>query len=282
MSDPAEDRKRQSREFWDRMAAQWERRRELNERSTSHVNDWLVNAIDPAPGHTVLELAAGTGETGFLAATRVGESGRLISSDFSPEMVSAAERRAKDLGITNADFRVLDAEDLDLADDSVDGIVCRFGLMLFPDPRRALSEVRRVLRAGGRFACSTWGPPDRNPWMTTSGRLMIERGLMEPPAPDGGPGMFTLPDAETIAPLLGDAGFDLVRTEAMEVAWRFASADEYWAFVSELQGPVAVAISELDEAGRAEVRSALEERARAFERDGGYLLPGLAINTVAS
>ena len=91
-------------------------------------------------------------------------------------MVRAAERAAAMSGIDNAVFRVLDAENLDLADDSVDGAVCRFGLMLFPDRQRALSEVRRVLRPGGRFSCTTWGPPDNNPWMTVSAGIMIERG----------------------------------------------------------------------------------------------------------
>lgn len=282
MTDSPEDRKRQSREFWDRMASQWARRQELNTRSTSNVSEWLVDAIYPAPGQTVLDLAAGVGETGFLAAARIGDDGRLISSDFSPEMVRAAESSAQALGIDNAEFRVLDAENLDLADDSVDGVTCRFGLMLFPDPRRAAGEVRRVLRPGGRFSCSTWGPPDRNQWMTTSARLVIERGYMEPLASDGGPGMFAMADGESVVSLLKDAGFESARTEPMEVAWQFETGDEYWLFVSTLQGPVAAAISELDDDQMLQVRSELEERASTFASNGGYALPGLSVNTVAS
>jgi ubiquinone/menaquinone biosynthesis C-methylase UbiE len=283
VSDSPEDRKAQSREFWDRMASQWEARRELNARSTSNVSGWLVDAIDPQPGHTILDLAAGVGETGFAVAARLGADGRVISSDFSPEMVRASERGAEDLGIDNVEFRVLDAENLELADGSVDGVTCRFGLMLFPDPRRAASEIRRVLRPGGRFACSTWGPPDRNQWMTTSARLMIERGYMEPFASDGGgPGMFAMPDGETIEPLLKEAGFESVRTETMDVAWRFETGDEYWSFVSTLQGPVAAAISELDDEQKLRVRGEVEERAGQFASNGGYALPGLSVNTVAS
>jgi ubiquinone/menaquinone biosynthesis C-methylase UbiE len=283
VSQSPEEQKAQSREFWDRMALQWERRRQLNARSTSHIDEWLVDAIGLEGGETVLDLAAGTGETGFEAARRVGHDGRLISSDFSPEMVRAAERAGTELGITNAEFRVLDAEDLDLDGDSVDGVVCRFGLMLFPNASRALGEIRRVLRDGGRFACSTWGPPDKNPWMTTSAGIVIERGLMDPPGGgDGGPGMFAMADAQTIAPLFEAAGFESVRTETMDVAWRFGSADELWAFASELQGPVAVAISELGPEERADVRRELEERARPFADGRGYALPGLALNTVAS
>lgn len=264
------------------MAAEWERRSELNARSTSHIDEWLVDSIDPADGDTVLDLAAGTGEAGFAAASRIGQAGHLISSDFSPEMVRAAERAGKGLGLTNAEFRVLDAEDLDLTDDSVDGVLCRFGLMIFPDPGRVLAEIRRVLRDGGRFACATWGPRDKNPWMTTSAGIVIERGLMEPPGRDGGPGQFSMPDAQTVEPLFKAAGFESITTETIEVAWRFESADELWGFASELQGPISAAISELGPEDQLDVRRELEERARPFAEGDGYALPGLAVNTVAS
>ena len=264
------------------MAAQWEKRRQLNARSTSNVNPWLVDAIEPAAGDTVLDLAAGAGDTGFEAASRIGETGRLIVSDFSPEMVHAAERAAADEGITNADCRVLDAEDLDLADDSVDGALCRFGLMLFPNASQALGEIRRVLRDGGRFACTTWGPPDKNPWMTVPAGIVIERGLMEPFSGDGGPGMFAMPDAQTVEPLFEAAGFESVKTETIDIAWQYETADDLWAFVSRLQGPVTAAISELGPEDQLDVRRELEERVRPFAEGGGYALPGVALNTVAS
>src|ERR671924_1103913 len=120
------DRRRVSYELWERMAEPWERRRELAWRWTGKVSEWLVDRLDPKPGETLLELAAGTGETGFLAAGRLGSRGRLISSDFSPQMVQAAARRAKELGISNADFRGLDVERLNLDDASADGVLCRF------------------------------------------------------------------------------------------------------------------------------------------------------------
>ena len=204
-TDTLAQHRRNSYELWERMSRPWERRRKLAWRSTRKVSEWLVDRVDPKPGQTILELAAGTGETGFLAAARIGEEGRLISSDFSPEMVKAAERVAQELGVTGAEFRVLDAEHIDLDDASVEGVLCRFSYMLVSDALQALRETRRVLRAGGRLAFSTWGNPVRNPWMTFSARLMIQRGLMEPFS-SGGPGMFAMPDAETIVPLVSLCG----------------------------------------------------------------------------
>jgi ubiquinone/menaquinone biosynthesis C-methylase UbiE len=275
-----EERKRQSYELWERMAKVWERRRELAWRWTRPVGEWLVDRLDPQPGQTILDLAAGTGETGFLAARRLGKEGRLISSDFSPQMVGAAERVAKELGVENAEFRVLDAEQLDLGDGSVDGVLCRFSYMLMSEPLQALRETRRVLRPGGRLAFSTWGADTRNPWMTFSASVMVERGLMEPFSSQG-PGVFSMPDEETIVPLVREAGFDQIEVEEMELRWRFESSDELWILASEMQGPVASAIATLDEEQQRTVRAAIEEGAAEFAIGDGYELPGLSINVVA-
>src|SRR3954465_15361411 len=95
------------------------------------VSHWMVDAIAPQPGHTVLELAAGPGDTGFLAAELIQPGGTLISSDFSPEMLSVPQRRAEALGVPNVRFRQIDPErsiDLDAA--GVDGVLSRWGYML--------------------------------------------------------------------------------------------------------------------------------------------------------
>ncbi len=121
----------------------------------------MLRALDPRPGDTLLELAAGVGDTGFEAAEIVGGGGRLITSDLSPAMLEAARRRAAELGLGNVDYRVIDAEHIPLDDDSVDGMLCRFGYMLMPDPRAAFAETRpsaapgrpgRARRSGARWS----------------------------------------------------------------------------------------------------------------------------------
>ena len=137
----------------------------------------------PRTGDTVLELAAGAGDTGFEAAAIVGERGRLISTDFSPAMLEAARRRGAELGVGNVEYRVIDAERIELDDDSVDGVLCRFGYMLMADPAAALAETRRVLRPGGRLALAVWGAPERNPFFGIIGIGLVQRGHMPPPEP---------------------------------------------------------------------------------------------------
>jgi ubiquinone/menaquinone biosynthesis C-methylase UbiE len=115
------------------MAPGWHARREEMRQWSHPISQWMIRKLDPQPGDTLLELAAGLGDTGLMAARRVGESGRIIITDFAPEMVAAARRRAQEVGVENAEFRTLDAERMDLEADSVDGVLCRWGYMLMID-----------------------------------------------------------------------------------------------------------------------------------------------------
>ena len=161
--------RRTSLENWRTMAAGWERRRASIESGSALVAEWLIRELAPQPGDTILELAAGPGDTGFAAAPLVGEEGRLISTDFSPEMVEVARRRGVELGLTNVDHRQLDAERLELEDDAVDGVICRFAYMLMADTAAALAETRRVLRPSGRLVLAVWRGPEKNPWVAIAG-----------------------------------------------------------------------------------------------------------------
>ncbi len=147
----------------------------------------------------MLDLASGTGD---ITEAVAGLVARVISTDLSAVMVEAARRR----GVANAEHRVMDMQQIDLPDSSVDAVVSRFGYMLVPDPARALRETRRVLRDGGALAFATWAPANRNPWATAYGPVLIERGLQEPPKP-GEPGQFSLSSDEEIEPLVREAGF---------------------------------------------------------------------------
>jgi ubiquinone/menaquinone biosynthesis C-methylase UbiE len=264
---------------WQEIAPAWERGRELLWESTRAVSEWLVDQLDPRPGQTILDIAAGTGETGFLAAERLGETGHLISSDLSPHMVEAAQRVAGLFGVANAEFRVLDAEQLDLPDASVDGVISRFGYVLRGEPPAALSEVRRVLRPGGNFAFAVWAEREQNDWMTVPATVMEERGHL-PPQTKAEAALSARRNALSITRLLPDAGFESAEIAEMPVAYRFANADELWFFVSELRGPVALALAKLDEGERGAIREEIEQRADRTGR--GFELAGVSLNVITS
>ncbi len=161
---------------WEALAERWERGQDLLWQATRKVSEWLVGRLDPQPGETVLELSAGTGQTGFLAAARLGPRGHLISSDREPRMVAAATRNGSELGLTNVSFALLDATRLELEAGSLDGVLSRFGYILRGDPPAALAEVRRVLRPDGRLAFAVWASRERNSWMTIPADVLTARG----------------------------------------------------------------------------------------------------------
>lgn len=263
------------------MAAGWERSREGIEDFSQPVRDWLVEALAAKPGDTVLELAAGGGDTGFEVAPLLGETGRLISSDRAPAMVEVARRRAAELGLRSVELRVLDAENLDLPDDSVDGVLCRFGYMLMADPARALAETRRVLRPAGRLAFAVWSTADRNPWVSTAGRIFVERRLVPRPEP-GAPGMFVMADEEGTRGLLEGAGFRDIRLEEVHVQFAVVDIDEYVFRSRQTGGMFETVYGGVSSAEREAIKVELARRFEPFAANGGYLLPGVALCAAAS
>jgi ubiquinone/menaquinone biosynthesis C-methylase UbiE len=271
-----------SRAVWDDMAPGWERHRDFMWKTTRHVGEWLVDQVGPRPGDVILDVAGGPGEVGFLAAPLVGESGRVVETDFAPGMVEVARRRADELGLGNVETRVLDAQAMDLGDDSVDGIVCRWGFMLMLDPQSALRECRRVLKDGRRVALSVWAGPEKNPWVTVTGMTMMQLGHEPAGDPFGPGGMFSLADHDTIRSVLAEAGFRDVTIEEMPVEWRFDSFDQSWEFTTQVAGALAALVKELPEDEVARLRSALESNEEAFRTEAGLALPGVTINVVAT
>jgi ubiquinone/menaquinone biosynthesis C-methylase UbiE len=263
------------------IAPGWERQRARIENAVAPIREWLIRELAPRAGDTLLELAAGAGDTGFEAAAAVGERGRLISTDFSPEMVEVARRRGAELELRNVDYRVIDAERIELEADSVDAVLCRFGYMLMADPAAALAETRRVLRPGGRVALSVWSAGERNPWLTILGRLLLDGGHVPPPEP-GSPDPFDMAIAEDTRALLKSAGFAVVRTEEVSLHFAFRDVDDYLGYAADTAGPMAIVLRELSDGDRDALGSRLEGEFGPYAADGGYELPAVSLNAVAS
>jgi SAM-dependent methyltransferase len=176
---------------------------------------------------------------------------------------------------------VIDAERIELEDDSVDGVLCRFGFMLMADPMRALTETRRVLRPGGRLALAVWRESARNPWISLSGRVLAERGLVPPPEP-GAPGMFTMASDEQVRELVEGAGFAIEGLEDVPVLFHYENVDEYVVTARDTGGMFARAWGDASEEEREKVTAQLTEAFAPFAVDGGYELPGVALCAAAA
>jgi ubiquinone/menaquinone biosynthesis C-methylase UbiE len=271
----------QSLETWGQMATGWADRRDWMFGITGLVIDWLAQKADPQPGQTMLDLAAGTGDLGFQVAARVGPEGRVISTDFAPEMVEVARRAGEARGLENVEYRVLDAERMDLDDDSVDGVVCRWGYMLMADPAAALRETRRVLRQGGPLAFAVWMTPDRNPWAAVPGMTLVQRGHMPPPEP-GAPGIFALGERDRVRGLVTEAGFDEPELEEIAFEFRYVDFDDLWDALVRLAGPLARLIKALPDDERQATREAILESVAPYQNaDGSYTAPAASWGVLA-
>jgi SAM-dependent methyltransferase len=247
------------------------------ERASRPVTERLLERLEARPGDTILELAAGTGVVGLAAALGLQGEGRVIVSDFSAPMVEAARRRGGELGLGNVEYRVLDAERLDLADDSVDGVVCRWGYMLMADPAAALAETRRVLRDGGRLSCAVFSRAESNPWAAVPGSVLRDRGHMPPPE-TGAPGILALGDPDRLRQLIVEAGFSEPAIDEVAFTWSFADEDDYWQFLTGVAGAISMVLERLDEPERRAVRDDLVERLAPYGvAGGGYALPAVCL-----
>jgi SAM-dependent methyltransferase len=278
----AEAYRADSRQRWEAAASGWERHREALMRDTMEVSRWMLDAAGLQPGHTVLELAAGTGDTGLMAAELVAPGGKAIITDGAEAMVEAARERAKEVGATNVELRTMEAEWIDLPAASVDAVLSRFGYMLLADPEAALRETRRVLRPGGRVALAAWDAAEHNPWLTRIGAVMIERGLMERESPGTpGPLAFSLPGR--IEELLDAAGFDDVEVQPLGLEFHADSLDEWWDHAVATSGRISRIVAGLSPAEHYRVRDAVDEAYAEFVRpDGSVVIPGRALVAAAS
>jgi SAM-dependent methyltransferase len=267
---------------WDRAAAGWERRAKRLRDVAMPVSAWMVEHLQLHPGQQVLELAAGPGDTGFLAAELVAPGGTLISSDASEAMLDVARRRAREQAIENVQFARLQLEWIDLPAASVDAVLCRWGVMLLVDPTAALSEIRRILRPGGRATLAVWDLAELNPWATIPGRALVELGHAEPPDPSA-PGMFALAAPGQLQARLEHAGFLEIVIDAIRLDRTYESADEYVLETLDLSRPFAEVYETLDDDERSEVLRKITALAGSYTTGaGGLLFPGRSLVAAAS
>jgi SAM-dependent methyltransferase len=277
-----DDLRAEARERWERASAGWGRR-------ADRIRDWgmpvsmaMVDALALQPGQTVLELAAGPGDTGFLAAELVQPGGMLICSDGAEAMLEVARERAQATGANNVEFRQLELEWIDLDTASVDGVLCRWGIMLIVDPEAAAQEIRRVLRPGKRAAFAVWAAPERNPWATIPTAVMIRRGHAEPPDRDG-PGMFALAAPGALEELLGGAGFTDVVVRPTELVRQYAEAAAFLAETADMSPLFGAAYTELPVEEREAIADDLIAALAPFtDGDGTVTLPGTSLVAVAT
>ena len=276
------DERQASLDRWETMAAGWKATRATFQHIVEPVSRWMVDAIRPQPGHRILELAAGLGDTGLLAAERVGPDGSVLITDGTEGMVAAARERVEEVGATNVELRTMQAEWIDLSAASVDGVLCRFGYMLLVDPEAALRETRRVLKPGGRVALAVWDALEHNPWMGVIRQALVDSGVAPAAVPDG-PGPFSLGSPDAVRELLDTTGFDDVEVQPLDLSVDFPSVDAWWDHVMLTSGTTVELVRGLAPADHYRLRERVDAGYAPYVRDDGSLdVPARALVAAAT
>jgi SAM-dependent methyltransferase len=270
---PADDIRPHLHAMWSGVAPGWAAYADDADARGATITDALLDLSGVGPGDRVLELACGPGGTGLAAA---GRGADVVLSDVAPEMTAIAAARARDRGLRIA-TRELDLEEIAEPDASYDVVLCREGLMFAVDPARAAREIHRVLRPGGRVACATWGPRERNPWLAIVLDAVSEQ-LGAPVPPPGRPGPFALSDAGGLAGILQDAGLADVAVAEHAVEMGAADAETWWTRTCALAGPIAGLLAAMPPEASAAIRDRALAAAQAHAQDDGrVVLPGVTL-----
>jgi SAM-dependent methyltransferase len=255
---------------------------------SAQIRAWLRPATDAMlamagvrPGARVLDVAAGAGDQTLDIAQRVGPSGAVLATDFSPAILGYAKAAAERAGCANVRTLVADAERLALAEAEFDAAVCRLGLMLLPDPLAALRAMRRALKPGAGTCVMVFSTPQANPCVALLMATALEHAGLAPRDPFQPGGLFSLGKPGALDELFRAAGFGDVATTKLPAPFRLPSARAYLDFVRASASPIQQIVDGLDPAGREAAWTAMEARLKKFDTAVGWEGPNELLLTAA-
>ena len=193
----------------------------------------------------------------------------MLATDISPGILAYAADAARAAGLANVETREMDGEALDLDDGSFDAVISRVGLIYFPDQQRALSEIHRVLRPGGRLSAIVYSTADRNPFFSIPVGIIRRIAGLPAPAP-GLPGPFSLGTPGVLETAYENAGFEDVDVRALDAPVRFPTAADCVRFERESFGALHAMLAGVTQAEREQAWSEIETELGQFESSDGF------------
>jgi SAM-dependent methyltransferase len=258
-----------TRDQWDTAAQAWHNWGPTLQQWLGPATELMLDMARVHSGSRVLDVAAGAGDQTLHAARRVGPGGSVLATDISSKILEFAQQNALGKGYRNVCTRVLDGENLDVEPGSFDAAISRVGLIYFPDQQKALSGMRKALKAGGRLGAIVYSTAERNQFFSIPVSVIRRRANLPPPAP-GQPGPFSLGSEGVLRNALAQAGFQDVQERRVPAPLRMKSAADCVRFEKESFGALHTMLSGLDQTGKEAAWHEIEGELRQFERGSGF------------
>lgn len=260
------------RAIWDAAADGWHGHQPLIRAWLSTATSMMLDAARIGPGMQVLDVAAGSGDQTLHIASRIGPTGHVLATDLSPRCVELAGTTLKGAGFANASFLVADGETLDL-EPRFDAVVCRLGLMFYPDPLEGLRRMRAALKPEGYCAALVFSDAASNPCIVSA--IKTAAALANGPAfdPNRVGGLLSLGRSGRLHDLFVQAGFRNVTTIRISAPMRLPSAAHYVRFLQGAAGPVRSLIERLDVPSQALAWTRIEAEMAQYETPDGWTGP---------
>lgn len=278
-SEDEEYKKRsQQHQNWDNVARGWQKWWKTFEKDAQKVNERLVEIAEIKQGDRVIDIATGIGEPAITAAKKVGVEGYVLATDISPQMLAIAKERAVSLGLQNiVEFKEVDAEKIfDLQQQQplspFAAVLCRWGLMFFPNLASTLTNIYKLLSSDGRIAAAVWSEPAKVPKLYTAIDIVTQKlGISSTTAyahyneilsP------FSLANINIVNKALVDAGFKDIQIEYLKITFEFLSAEDYTDFAKQIIAPIHNLLTNETEKRKEQILKAItEEVARRYYID---------------
>lgn len=259
--------KETTREEWDHSAASWYHWGSFLHQWLGPCTETMFDMMNLQQGQHVLDVAAGAGEQSVWAAKRVGANGKVLATDLSPRILEYAERAAKNAGVHNIHTQVMDGEELDVPENSFDAVICRVGLIYFPDQKKALHGMLQALKPGGKVGAIVFTTPEHNKFFSAPLAIIRKRAKLPAPLPDF-PGPFSLGAPGALEEAFEVAGFHDVRVKTLPAPIHMESANDCVRFEKESFGSLQHLMSEMTVKDREKTWKEIQTELAKFERPG--------------
>lgn len=274
---PSDENKKDVLREWRESAPYWAKHAGVVRSMFAPITRALIEAGRISEGQAVLDIAGGAGEPSISLSSVVGASGSVIYTDAVLEMITTALAEARDRGVTNIEFSQCIAESVPFSSNTFDAVVCRLGIMLFPDPVAAIHEALRVVKSRGSLAYAVWSTRDSNPFFHIV-MDVLSRYIESPPEDPNAPGAFRFAERGKLARLLTDAGAVDVTEQLLEFELDAAlTPAEFWTLRVELSDTLRAKVAQLSRDQLLRVEQEVAEAGERFFASGRMKFPGEAL-----